>query len=381
MKSFMRLLAVLSFFISMRAQAQPDLTEEFITNDGAFRFRYPQGWDAEERDDGGLLLNLDGVGTILIFPPALLESGGLVPTKSAVTLLEDFIVRGNDNFTFKEPEAVEELSAARADFDIHLESFVETTSSFAVAVYNDELAAMLLCYGEEIDPDELEQLVFAIAQSMEVGTFARHGDVSGELPTLTDYLTGEIENEWTQAIAELERLDLIPEEGTLLLNEPMLFSALESGLIVYEESASEYSEFVMAGLISLRPLNEGDFVFCGLTTFLSGDKDDPSGFLMVGPTSEDEIVVLESHASSDEPHFIRRESPVDFYSPNHVLYIVRNQQVTVFVNGEAIIEHWPISFEPEQTVYAGTNMEPGCVMTSVWAYGLPSEQLPQKKKR
>jgi hypothetical protein len=378
MKLFIRFLTTLALLAGMRVQAQPDLTEEFITNDGSFRFNYPQGWDAEERSDGGLLLNQEGIGTILIFPPELLENGGFIPTRSAVTLLDAFIERGSGDFTFEEPEAVEGLSAARADFEIHIESFIETTSSFALAIYSDELATMLLCYGEEIDPDELEQLVFAIAQTMEVGTFAHVGDVSGDLPVLTDYATGDTEDEGADAIAELERLELIPEGGTLLLNEPLLFSALESGILVDEESASEYSEFVMAGLISLRPIEEGDFVFCGLITFVTGNTDDPSAFLMVGPTSEDEIIVLESHASDPEPHFIRRESPVDFYAPNHVLYIIRDQKVTVFVNGEALIENWPISFEPEQTVYTGTNMERGCVMTGVWTYGLPSDSIPEK---
>ncbi|MBZ0302549.1 MAG: hypothetical protein K8J31_22580, partial [Anaerolineae bacterium] len=317
--------------------------------------------------------------SLVITPPDVLNQMVLVPAEEDAqeTLIDSLAGAFDENFSFAPSEPVPGLNALRADFAAT--TLPDATSAFIMVVELDEGFALVLAIDQSDDPAAFEQTVIAIAQSFEVGTFARAGDPTGQLPILALYQPGNDEVEWSDAIAELERLDLIPPGGALLYNQSVLIGAVQDGLIFNPDSAWDQVDVVMAGRISLRPKEDADFAICGLVSRTTGPATDVlSDFLIVGPTSDGRIVALENDASANERHLIERASPVDFHDPQHILYLVRQNRLTVFVNGEALIEDWPLQLPgPDdatlyETVRVGTQLDPGCVMTGVWAYGLPT---------
>jgi hypothetical protein len=355
----------------LSAQEQETEEQVFVNAEGTFRLHYPVRWEIRERPDGAILLDTR-TASLVITPPDLLETLFTLPTgdNPKEELIAALAGAFDENFSFEAGESVEGLDAVRADFAST--TLPDATAAFIMAVQVDDTFTLVLAIERGDDPDAFEDEVIAIAHTFEIGTFARPGDPTGNLPILIHHHSDDI----ADAIAELQTLMLVSEGGEVIYDHDILMSGMQEGFTIDPNSASGYDSVAMAGRISLRPLQEGAFAICGLVSRASGSaSDDLSDFLIVGPTADGRMIALENDASADERHLIERESPVDFHDPQHVLYIVREKRLTVFVNGEALIEDWPLRLPDEgddvsyETLYIGANLDPGCVMTGVWAYG------------
>lgn len=374
----MILLAILLLVLPV-AQAQEVATESFVTGDGTFRFDYPADWPVQQRPDGSIAINT-GAFSIVITPPALMDALGLTTEDTTKeTLISRIAESFDERFSFEASQPVEGHDALRADFAAT--TLPDITAAFILVLDIDDQLAMVLATSAELTTTELEAQVMKMAESFEIGEFARPADPTGSLPILSDYATGDMQNEWIPAIAELEALGLIPEGGELIYAQNLLISAMQPGLSIDPNSASASADFVVGGRISLRPQEGTPLAICGLVSRSTGPASEAlSDFLIVGPTSDGRIIAMENDASADQRYFVARETPVNFHDPQHVLYIAQGGRLTLFINGIALIEDWPLSLPTEsdealyQTLYAGVNLDPGCVMTSVWVYGLPAAE-------
>lgn len=355
--------------------AQDDLTQVFTTSDGSFQLSLPDDWTAAEQPDGSLIVRGDAI-RLLISPPNVLVDVGLLDeiNPSPETLMDDFMALTGEQFEYQEITEFELDSgqkALRSDFTSDSEGFASVTAAFLVAVEVNDTFVLVAALGEGVNAETLETAAYTIAGTFRYGEFARPGEVTGELPTLQHYIGEDLDSGWEEAVTELESLGLISEGGELVFAEEWLVTAMNPGLSIDEDSASSHRNFVIAALISFRP-EDGNAV-CGLLARVTlGEDDDLASFVFVGVTPNDSLFVLES-GGDEEPRVFEAETGVRFHDPQHLLAIVRDDHLTVFVNGEGVIENWPLERAvAADDVLVGTNLESSCVMTSVWAYGFPA---------
>ncbi len=355
-------------------------TTEFVNSDGSFRLEVPEDWRVEENRNGGISVNADAASLVVLLPTTL-EADGLLTARNNTTgeVLDAFLPLME--FEFDEPEDLassSRLDGVRADFSRASLRDADLESAFVVALDVDDEIIVVIAFSRQLEMDELEDAVFDIARTFEFGDFEPTNPplvqtrIETDLPDLTQAAGGgDSERTYRKAIAELEDLDLIPADGELLLNEELLSSGFQEGLTLYEDDPFEGAEFVMAALISFRPVSDED-VLCGLLSRVTVDRRGrEEASLFVGFDRDSQVVAFESERGNDERHETIIESGIDIYSPNHLLVVVRDETLTAFLNGIPIIDGWELEQPLADETLFGTYMDPSCVMTGQWVWTLP----------
>ncbi|MFN8530866.1 MAG: hypothetical protein U0670_19860 [Anaerolineae bacterium] len=202
--------------------------------------------------------------------------------------------------------------------------------------------------------------------------------VAGAMPTLApDYNaadSSDISSDWERAVEDMRDLGLIDAEGELLFTEDMAIESLGGS----GDGESTYRNTVMGALISVREDVPGTV---GVCTFITRGQMDRRGNIAsaVGVllTSEDEIYALEQVDPNTEPNMLRvpyEGSAGTLYYPVYVVVLVKDSAVTVWIDGEVILDSWELEGELpdgeyESPVTTTVNPETGCVMTGLWGYG------------
>ncbi len=183
---------------------------------------------------------------------------------------------------------------------------------------------MLLAFTQGGDPAVTFVAAYMVADSFKIGDFAASGAATSNLPNLGelgDNLAVDVPQPLVDALAAA---DLVPPGGESVYAEDTLFFGLTPGLQIDPKTATEYNDFVMSAVISLRVLQQGDVTFCGLITRATTDGDALNTFLAVGPTELNTVYVVDKYDPAADPFFYETQVlDADFYGPQHVLYIVR----------------------------------------------------------
>lgn len=367
------------FWLFSSVQAQTELDGTFISEDSSLRFHYPGDWYIHERDDGLITFINDSVSVVIISPNQFERMGGeLEPGATLQEALAELSLVLPFDYTVPQVfKLASGTKALRTNVTSEDESFARMTSSFMLAVPVGEQIVFLWAAGEGIGFDELEPVPYAVADTLELGNFNQPGAVTGELPILANYGLGSSGSAWEPAIEELESLGLIASGGELVYWEEMLNSAFNPGVeLDHETPMPRATNFVMGARLSFRPVAEAGTPLCGL---ISRATENAAGeletFLAVLVTPSDTIAVIELEVPGEEPFLYETGFVIDFHNPEHIMYIVQGNQLTVFVNGAAVIENLALTFSAEERSsiesFIGTNMEHSCVMTGAWAYALP----------
>lgn len=377
----MALVLGLCLIFAFGAQAQDLLTSIYVTNDGYFRLEYPTTWNLTELDDGSVLVTRGDM-AIFILPPAALIMLGDEVTGAETTseFLDAFTSATEGMFELGTAEEIELLSGKKV-----LEAPIEDsalTSETVIAVPVEDTFAVLIVStsGDASTTAAVTVAALMIADSFEL----RSGSplVTAPDDALLDVNaligSGMSGDDWEGAVAELRRLDLIPAEGgEAVYGEDTMIWGIQPGLNLDPDSTSDYTDFAMGAVISLRLLEEDDTAICGLLTRVTGATDGSlTTYLVVGITEINTVVVLERFAQNADP-FVYETDVVDadFYSPQHLLYIVQGNSLSAYVNGKPVIEALELTTAPEAIPangIIGTALDRDCVMTGIWAYGLPS---------
>jgi len=192
-------------------------------------------------------------------------------------------------------------------------------------------------------------------------------------PTFFDETLASMESDWEAAIEELQDLGLIENDGELLFSEEMAIEAFgDSG-----GGESTFVNVVMGGLISVRENADGSTGGC---TFITRGVSNRRGEIVsaagVVITSLDEVFTLEQVEGVSRPRMSRTETEGEpsFYNPVYVIVLVKDQTISVWADGQPIVEAWELIGELpdgafDDPVTTTVNPEPGCVMTGHWAYG------------
>lgn len=341
------------------------LNETYTTADG-LSFRYPSSLDVET-SNGQIVVASETVG-IIVITPTMLEAG--IPFETDMTSLRtvlDSFEEGAVDVEFGRAMTVQldnDVSARRVDFFPENAPVDSVAAAFVLAVeVGDTFAAMI---GTGDDDEEVTEIAYAIASTFEVSESG-----SLDLPTLDEAASGAAD-----AVDELIDLELISDEGEALYTEDILSTSL-GGNELDSDSESQFPNAAMSALLSFRPVDAE--TVCG---FLARSVENQDGgldeFIFVGVTPENEVIVLAGDRTGDDNVTETFPADVDFYSPNQLTFVLRDNRVIVWVNGEPLVDTEVNLTAPNTrgTVprhQMGTLMANSCVMTGAWGYGFESD--------
>lgn len=371
------LVLVLLFGGGWLVQSQDDT---FVTSDGTFSLEIPAGWSGREQPTGAILLEQNAT-LILVFHPLVLERDGFRAAKyQPADLINIYMNRLGDRTEVDESAPFAERNDLLvAHYIMHDDNSGATGEGLILVMTLANSYVMVDIAADDLASKDLELTITELVDTFTINEAAlRVQLLADRLATLNDdRLT--LNGPWEEAIATLAEHGFIATGGRRVLAEDMLMSAFDEGANFDLDSEHPAGDFVIAGTISWRVMQEGDFVVCGLLsriTELDTDSLFDSDFLMVAPTSDDMVLIAENEGRAEEPRIVLEESPVDFTVPHHLLYIVRDQTLTIFVDGELLLENLSLTLPTDdndpryETVYAGTLLTTSCVMTNVWAYAV-----------
>ncbi|MBL8148178.1 MAG: hypothetical protein JNL34_17510 [Anaerolineae bacterium] len=350
-----------------------ELSETHVTTDGAFQFSYSGDWTVEDRPDGAL--DLSGTnGIMTIYPPNYLISGQLFPAdlSSANTLMDSFIEAGTASglMEFERPIKIplgNGMTAMRSNFVFTSDPANATFDQFMLAVPVDEQFALMLVSG---DPGgEGTDLAYTMAASFVILN-AAVPTAHASVPMTADVA---IPLPWSEAIAALQAEGLITEEGELLWENAFVTTVLGGPTYLPDESESTYPNAAGGALLSFRP-DSPDYI-CGLLSRTTGTES-PEQAIFIGIDFANYVLVVDLDINRDDsPTVTDAESGVNFFGPQQINFVLRDNEVTVWVNGGVVLENVPVqTSEPNakgetEPSYSGALLQSSCVMTDAWVYG------------
>ena len=337
--------------------------------DTGLQIEYTDAWDVDTESEDAPLILWDGNIAIYFYEE--------VRASSVEDYLEDLIDDNSDEFEFGEIEETDlfDGEALRVDF------VSDVVAGFSLVVEYD---GQILPIDAYVEDDRLsrneEQLILEVLSTLQPidsgrqsgGTRGEPRDITGGTRDTGDGLVLEDAfDDAADAIAELEDLGLISGEGTLLFEEDMLVSALNATEM---PETYEGGNIVMSALVSWRRVegDDGEYYVCGLIAQSPTDDLDATkgALLIVAFDSDSDVAMVELDlANFDNSVFDYAEPDINIHDPQHILMIVQDDVLTVFVNGEMVVEGNELELATgDDEFFAGYVLDNGCVMTGVWAY-------------
>ncbi|MBE2268615.1 MAG: hypothetical protein IAE80_10335 [Anaerolinea sp.] len=371
-------------FTNVLMLSAQDLSETYEHPDGEFFFDYDPDWHIELNDDDTVDVDSDDF-FMTVSPPSVVETSTLSDAADTDELIDMMIDILAEQIDFERPRSVEfdsGLTGTRVYFSTG--SGRDQTNGVIVAVDLDGRIAILLALGDP-DPVDLLDSITPLIDTLRLGGGGKAGGglsgqirigggggTSGDLE-LTAYDPSDIGSQWEAIVGELEDLDLIGTRGELLHEEEILLSATTEGMDTFSQTrTSEYHNFVIGALISYRPSND-ESLFCGFLSNVAGNinSSDNIPLLFVGAGSDDSLIVLEGGEGDDDVEFFAADETYDWYDPVHLVMILNDDVLTVFVDGQPAITDYGLTFPPDEgtRVSAGVNLDSSCVMTGYFVYG------------
>lgn len=181
---------------------------------------------------------------------------------------------------------------------------------------------------------------------------------------LEDY-AGDLDD----AIFELEDLELIGKEGFQLLNnlQPVIIG--QGDWLVWLDGLRGrlyFGDVVIAGTLDFQPADERGEENCTLMSRV--DYLESGHSLYVGLNNDGNVFYNDSSGFDDEA-----ELELDLSKPHHILLIVADDRLTVFVNGELIFDQ--VEVDERGGGYAlgmsGNESATRCETQDVWVYAAP----------
>jgi hypothetical protein len=169
-------------------------------------------------------------------------------------------------------------------------------------------------------------------------------------------------------VAELIDLGLVSEDGDFLFEEDELVDVGDL------PESYEGGNIAMGAWISWEEVDEeeGDYFFCVLIAQSSTDDiNDESGTALVTGIGSDSLIVAAEFdfEDSDNSIFETLDAGIDVEDENHFLAIVSDDALSIFINGEQVLEGWELDLTAGDDEFSvGYLADLGCTLTDVWAY-------------
>ncbi|MEM6282542.1 MAG: hypothetical protein AAF787_10150, partial [Chloroflexota bacterium] len=155
--------------------------------------------------------------------------------------------------------------------------------------------------------------------------------------TLTDHSGG-----FQAAIDELITLGLIPDGGALVFQEDRVFANAAGSGYVSLATGSPFPDVVMAGEIDFSS-SSTELESCGLTSRMTGNTNRLDDFLTVSVSNQGFGYVLDTQLPDEDGFAGFGDLTFSIDAPNHVLYIVQDGEVSVFLDGELVLSGFEVT--------------------------------------
>lgn len=150
-------------------------------------------------------------------------------------------------------------------------------------------------------------------------------------PTLADY-----DKPINEAVAELERLELIPAGGSEIFREPYAYFEGTGSWFTPLASFRPHTQVIVAGTLTFHTGDTEEFEACTLLSrIIEGDRVTDT-YLEVGLTNNGDVFAYdvvngEQYALDGVP------LGVDLGEPHHILYMAFRDKLTVYLDGDPVI--------------------------------------------
>jgi hypothetical protein len=187
--------------------------------------------------------------------------------------------------------------------------------------------------------------------------------------TLDSYNQG-----WEAAIDELRGAGVIGDGGSLVLEQESAYIDGIGNFYQPVASVPAYSDFVMAGEVSLTTGSDENYESCGIEGRVQVDRfGSTSIWLEAGLDSESTAYYADAMTSLDECHALVLADEVDFNQPHHFLMVVQNDRMMVYMDGRLIGKNLPV--ENRSGTFAitlfGEGTQSRCDARDIWVYEVP----------
>jgi hypothetical protein len=368
---FLCLVAMLMTVTPTFAQDDPDeLTETYVSADGAFTFQYPDSWritpsddfitTSSSRDGAILVVQVYGPGFIETFAPDAVNLNEAMDAMIASPSFETLISG--------KPEAmdVDRRNILVAAISTDTEEGVFMMVKFANGGFGGIKGST--------DPGDLEPFLPTITAMVATLDSADEDDVSSR--PYENLILENYAGEWSDAIAELQDNEVIADGGSLVFQENRAFFSGQGYFFTPLASSSPYSDVVMAGELKFTPSDTTDLETC--TLLIRVQTDDvgvTTNYLEVGLDNDGFAYWADLHGSTREDFDVDViDSYLDSGNPYHFLFIAQDDRLAIFINGVVAISEQQISESSGTYGISLFGQAPGasCVGSNIWVYQSPS---------
>ncbi len=343
--------------------AQDGLTETY--SDGEITFRYPADGEVEISENDLIYIDTPDY-TVSMLGPGIVGNFESGSDDRATLLIDNFLdiieAEGGKSSTVELDGRV----LMRQDYED--ENF---TGFVLVFTLEDDSLVLVDAFSAVVSVDEYADTVLEIALSVEFDSDGVKTD--GELPaTLKDY-----DGDWQDAISELEDLGAIPTGGSLVFLENRAFFSGRGDWFTGLARRASNTDIVMAGELTFNVGDANEFETCSLLSRIVTDNEGQAiRFLDVGIVNEGSIFYLDRYgAGSDDYEGSQIDvDDFDFTSPHHFLIIALDDTLTVYLDGERLINQAPIAERAGSYGVALRGRGPNalCEGRNMWVYEAPS---------
>jgi hypothetical protein len=343
------LLAFCLLLLSLPAFAQDTETAEW--GDTGIFVDYPDDWESDDSGENAALVIFSDELVMLFYEP---WTGYDDPVEAIEAISE------NADYEFEDIE----------DFEILGED------GFRINYANDDYAGFAVSF--DFDGDILVLEGFAIDDRLSssnedaileiIDSLHTDGDsdpVSGDGETIESATDEDSTGE--EIVDELIDLDLVEDGGDFLFEEDEIVD--ETDL----PETYEGGNIAMGALISWEAVDDDEeYRFCTLIAQSSSDdfSDEEGTALVVGFGSDSLVLAAEFDLEDFDNSIIETfETEIDVEDQNHLLMIVSDDELSVYVNGELVVEGWELDLTAgDDEFFTGYISDLGCEMQSVWSY-------------
>ena len=363
-------LTMLFLLVMTTVSAQETLTETYST--GEIMFRYPADSTVEISENGIVYVDTDDY-FVSILSPDILAVLDLGDIRKIQRLLSEFL------------EIIEAEAGKSSTIDLDGREIVrqdytdEEFTGFVLAfALEDGSLVMMDAFSDVLSTDDYADTVLDIAATIayDDGSIVPQDQAAGKLPaTLEDYAA-----EWPDAVKELETLGVIPSGGSLVFLENRAFFSGRGEWFTGLARRASNTDIVMAGELTFNVGDPDELETCSLLSRIVTDNEGQAiRFLDIGILNDGAIYYLDRFGAGEDDFFSDEFAidDFDFASPHHFMIIALDDTLTVYLDGERIINQAEINERAGSYGVAlrGRGANSLCEGRNIWVYEAPSVEV------
>lgn len=353
---------------SVAAQTQTDFRRIYLDPDNTYQLVYPVGWRLDASNAGFVILSgstadIDDY-AITVFGDEInrLTSGAANASEALATL------RGSLTFINDDTQEIDLLGRTAATASITPD---EGLGGYALVVPLGEANyGLLLAVTAATNQENGLDVLLDVA--------ARFNPPTPETLAFSERGTLSLSNHngfWEDAVTELRNLGVIGDGGGIVFEENFAFTQGFGRITTLLGRRAPQTNVVIAAQLEMQNTRATVQEECALAArVITGATDNVTQQIRVGYDTQQNVFFEDVRGSDAEDlSFFSRQLDITAEEPQHILYVLAEDRMTVFFNGEQLLSAVPV--QPRQGIYAlswfGRDGSSRCNATNLWVYEIP----------